>query len=242
MFKIAICDDSKDFVDQTLCLLENYEYTKYNYVCQSFDNGDALIAAHRHSPFDIILLDVIMPMLNGIETARIIRKNDKNVKIVFLTSSPEYAVDSYTVKANNYLLKPLDSSAFFQCLNELVSEITRSTKTLTIKELHSVRKIPLDSIAFVEAQNKHTIFTLVDGSFLKTTEPMRTYENQLHVADGFFRCHRSYIINLCQVSSYASKEITMHSGMRIPVSRSCHKEFESTYFSIIFGKAGESND
>lgn len=242
MLKIAICDDSKDFIDQITGLLAHKDYAAYNFACQSFDNSDALIESHKHAPFDIILLDVVMPLLNGIETAKIIRKNDKNVKIVFLTSSPEYAVESYTVKANNYLLKPLDSAAFFRCMQELVKEISHSTRTLTIRELHSVRKIPLDCIEYVEAQNKHTVFTLTDGSIITTTEPMRSYENKLLAEDGFFRCHRSYIVNICQIRSYVSKELTLHSGTRIPISRSCHKDFESTYFAIIFGKAGEEND
>ena len=74
-------------------------------------------------PFDIILLDVVMPLLNGIEAANELREKDKNVKIVFLTSSPEFAVASYTVKASNYLLKPVEPAKLFACLDELIIEI-----------------------------------------------------------------------------------------------------------------------
>lgn len=239
MLNIAICDDSKEFLEQIRLLLDCWKDNSRPFLCHTFDNGDSLISAHSKIPFDVILLDVVMPLLNGIETARAIRKIDSNVKIVFLTSSAEYAVDSYTVKANNYLLKPVNSDALYLCLEELFSEIAQSARTLTIKELYSVKKVPLDHIEFVEAQNKHIIFYLNNGSIIETTEPLRILEDKLILNDGFFRCHRSYIVNISYIDTYTLKEVTLRSGKRIPISRSCHKDFENAYFSVTFGNAGE---
>ena len=239
MVNIAICDDNLDFA-QEICNLIEYQATRHNPLqCHIFDNGDALVTAHKQTPFDIIFLDVVMPMLDGIETARMIRKNDKHVKIVFLTSAPEFAVDSYTVKASNYLLKPVNSNALYHCLLELLEEIAQASHMITIKGLYSVHKIPLDHIEYVEAQNKHIIFSLKDGSTIETTEPLRIHEKILTIHDGFYRCHRSYIVNIHHIDTYTLKEIKMHSGCRIPIARSCHKEFETAYFSVTFGKAGE---
>ena len=103
---------------------------------------------------------------------QIIRKHDRSVKIVFLTSTSAFAVDSYTVHADNYLLKPV-------------------------------------------AQDK------------------------LLLEDGFFKYHRSYIVNIYRIVTYMQKEIRMQSGFRIPVSRSCHAEFESAYFDLLFGKTDD---
>ena len=240
MLRIAICDDSADFIQQIIEIINRWQAKPLNTVCTAFDNGDELTSAHKSAPFDIILLDAIMPMLNGIETAREIRRMDKNVKIVFLTSSPEFAVESYTVKANNYLIKPINEHALFQCLDEFIAEIAQNARTITVKGLYSVQKLALDSIEYVEAQNKHIVFTLSDGTMLETTEPLHVCENKLTLNDCFIKCHRSYIVNINHVETYTLKELKMRSGCRIPISRSFQKAFESAYFTILFGKAGES--
>ena len=238
MLKIAICDDNVSFVQQITSVLDNWNNKPADIVYQTFENGDALVENHSKNPFDIILLDIVMP-LNGIEVAREIRQHDKNVKIVFLTSSPEFAVESYTVKANNYLLKPLDEEKLYQCINEFHSEIAINARTVTVKGVHSVHKIPLTSVEYIEAQNKRIIFKLKDGDSLESTEPLHVHENLLSLHDGFFKCHRSYIVNINHIDIYTVKEIKMHSGCFIPVARSCQKQFEEAYFSVIFGKAGE---
>ena len=240
MLRIAICDDNADFLQQLLDMINCWQTKPLNTVCEAYDNGDELANAHRAAPFDIILLDVVMPMLNGIETAREIRRNDKNTKIVFLTSSSEFAVDAFTVKANNYLMKPINKQALFQCLDEFVTEMSQKAHTITVKGLYAVQKLALDNIEYIEAQNKHIVFFLQDGTMVKTTDPLRMYEDKLTLNDSFFKCHRSYIVNLNHIDAYTFKEIKMHSGCRIPISRSCHKAFESAYFTILFGKTGET--
>lgn len=171
MLRIAICDDMSEFLLSTKIQLEQWKDKPEELIIELFNNGDSLIEAHIANPYDIIFLDVLMPLLNGIETASEIRKHDRSVKIVFLTSTSAFAVDSYTVHADNYLLKPV-------------------------------------------AQDK------------------------LLLEDGFFKCHRSYIVNIYRIVTYMQKEIRMQSGFRIPVSRSCHAEFESAYFDLLFRKNG----
>ena len=239
MLKIAICDDNISFVQQITSVLDNWNNKPADIVYQTFENGDALVETHSKNPFDIILLDIVMPLINGIDVAREIRQNDKNVKIVFLTSSPEFAVESYTVKANNYLLKPLDEEKLYQCINEFHGEISANARTVTVKGVHSVHKIPLTSVEYVEAQNKRIVFILKDGDIIETIEPLHVHENVLSLHDGFFKCHRSYIVNINHIDTYMVKEIKMRSGCFIPVARSCQKQFEEAYFSVIFGKAGE---
>ena len=239
MLRIAICDDSAGYVKHMEQLIGSWQNGGCHSVCFGFSNGYELACAHSESPFDIILLDIVMPVVNGIETAREIRRNDRNVKIVFLTSSAEFAVESYTVKADNYLLKSVSVQALYQCLDELSEQITRSVPSITVKGFYAVHRIPLDSIEYAEAQNKQIVFTLQDGTEIKTGEPLHILENKLLAEYGFFRCHRSYIVNINHISTYTNKEITMSSGCRIPISRSCQKNFESAYFQFIFGSAGE---
>lgn len=239
MIRIAICDDSSAFLEQTKYMIERRDNYPPNISVEMFEDGDTLISAHAKKPFDIILLDVVMPLLNGIETAKELREKDKNVKIVFLTSSAEFAVDSYTVKASNYLLKPLKSEKLFLCLNELISELQSTPRCITVKGIDATHRISISDIEYIEAQGKHIIFSLVGNKTVKTSEPLYAYESILVIDDGFFKCHRSYIVNIHYIDSYSHSEIIMRSGYRIPISRSCQKDFDVVYFRVVFGKVGD---
>lgn len=237
--KIAICDDCPDFLQQVVSMLHLWPNKPDDLQYKCFSDGDALLTAHSESPFEIILIDVVMPLLNGIETAKELRTLDKNVKIVFLTSSPEYAVESYTVKASNYLLKPLCAEAFYCCLDELYAALRQSARSIIVRSVYAVHRLETDSIEFVEAQNKRSLFSLSNGTTIESVQPLYSFEDKLPLTDGFCKCHRSYIVNIHQISTYSTKEITMRSGCCIPISRTYHKEFEKAYFSVIFSEAGE---
>ena len=240
MIRIGICDDSSAFLHQTKFMIDHWDNRPQDIITELFEDGDALILAHSQNPFDIILLDIVMPMLNGIDAAKELREKDKNVKIVFLTSSAEFALDSYTVKASNYLLKPLEPAQFFTCLDELIFDIKSVSKCIIVKGLDAVYRIPLSNIEHVESQSKHIIFYTSDNKTIESTDPLYTYENILLFEDGFFKCHRSYIINIHHVDSFSPSEVIMQSGCRIPISRSHQKSFEDIYFHVIFEKAGDN--
>ena len=205
----------------------------------AFDNGDSLLEHLKTEKCDIVFLDIMMPLFNGMELAHEIRKNDSVLKIVFLTSSPEYALESYSVKANNYLLKPVDREALFLCLDELLGELLHHARTMVVRGINAAHRVELDRIEYIEAQNKHTLLVLSDGRRLLSTFPLYTFEEKLSLPDGFFKCHRSYIVNIHQIDTYTSNEITMRSGLRIPISRTYRNEFERAFFSAIFQEAGE---
>ena len=238
MIRIAVCDDMAEFLEQMVSALEQWPEKPVSFQVEAFTDADSLLNAHNAKPFNILFLDIIMPLLSGMEAARELRQQDKTAKIVFLTSSPEFAIESYSVKANNYLLKPLDRQKLYACLAELTEEIRESEQCVTVKSAKAVYRIPVRNIEYLEAQNKHVLFSLADGNTILSTEPLYTYENMLLLSEGFFKCSRSYIVNIHCIETYSSKEIRMRSGCRISIARSCHKEFESAYFEVLFGKVG----
>lgn len=241
MIRIAICDDCTAFLNQTKFMLDHWDAPVASSITtELFEDGDALLSAHVQKPFDIILLDIVMPLLNGIEAARELREKDKTVKIVFLTSSAEYAVDSYTVKASNYLLKPVNPDSLFACLDELLAEIRNVSKHIIVRSVDATHRIPLADIEHIEAQLKHVAFFMKDNRSVESLEPFYTYENTLMLDDGFFKCHRSYIVNIHHIDNYTHSEIVMRSGRRIPIARSCQKNFEAAYFRVVFGKVGDA--
>lgn len=237
--RIAVCDDNNVFLNQINDILLSWPDRPEQTVVSLFSDGDALISAHHTTPFDVILLDVVMPLLNGIQTARELRESDGSVRIIFLTSSPEFAVDSYTVKASNYLLKPVERDRLYDCLSELLLELQEKAKTITIKGVNIVHRVELERIEYLEAQNKHVLVTMTDGRSFLSQEPLYAFEDRLLLDDGFYKCNRSYIVNIHQIDTYTRKEIQMHSGCKISISRKCQHDFEAAYFSAIFRKAGD---
>ena len=237
--RIGICDDQQIFLATMEHLLQNWENKPPVFCVETFSDGDSLLDAHSKHPYDVIFLDIVMPIFNGMEIAREIRSTDKSVQLIFLTSSPDYAVESYTVRANNYLLKPIQTQALYQVMDELLQEFSMQSKYLTIRGLEAVHHIPIMTIAYIESQGKHLLFSLTDGSMIETSASLYTYETALTRQDGFFRCHRSYIVNIYHIASFTAKDIRMRSGQVIPVSRNMKKEFEALYFSLIFENAGD---
>lgn len=235
--RIALCDDQKQQLESLRDRILAWDGADVSVSC--YDNGDTLLRAHASAPFDIIFLDVLMPLLSGMETAKELRQSDKTVKIVFLTSSADFAVEAFTVKASNYLLKPVDGQKLCRCLDELSEELDASARKICIKGIHALHQIPVEDIEYIESQNKRILFVLSGGETILSGQPLYTYEEKLTLQDGFFKCSRSFIVNIHRIDTFTAKEIRTRSGARIPISRSCHREFESAYFSVLFGKAGD---
>ena len=241
MIRIAICDDSSAFLHQAKFLIEHWDApAARSIVTELFEDSDALLSAHSQKPFDIILLDIVMPLLNGIDAAKELREKDKTVKIIFLTTTTEFAIDSYAVKASNYLLKPVNPDTLFACLDELICDLQSIGKSIVVKGTDATHRIVLSDIEYVEAQLKHTVFFLKEKQKIESAEPFYTYENILVLDDGFFKSHRSYIVNIHHIDKFSHTQIVMRSGFCIPISRSCQKNFEDSYFRVIFGKVGDN--
>ena len=239
VIRIACCDDKKEEIELIKNCIDNWKEKPSDVFFTYFSDADTLIRSHTHSPFDILLLDIVMPLLNGIEAAREIRQMDQNVKIIFLSSSSEYGVESYTVQASNYLLKPFTETQLISCLQTELQHYAKKEKMITIKSQFGFCRVPIRELEYLEAQNKHVLFCLSNGSSIESIQPFNLVIDDLTVLDGFFKCHRSYAVNLYQIVTYTSKEITMKSGKNIPIARSIQKQFEEAYFSLFFKEEGD---
>ena len=121
IMNIAICDDEILFTRELSSLLTHWaEKNDFSLTLYPYSNGDDLLTALRTIPVDLIFLDIIMPLLNGIDTAREIRSMGLTVPVIFLTSSREFALDSYDVKAFHYLLKPVNTLKLFSVMDDFL--------------------------------------------------------------------------------------------------------------------------
>lgn len=234
--KIAICDDEKQFIDAICPLLEQWAAKNaIKLTLHCFTNGDDLIAAHRNKCMDLIILDIIMPLLNGMDTARELRNDNQTVPIIFLTSTREFAVDSYEVKAFHYLIKPVDEDKLFRTLDDFLKTITLPKNLFTAQTDKGFCKIVVDDVEYLEAQNKEVLVHLSNGKTIMIRELFSKCAEMFSPENGFFRCHRSYIVNLNCVEQFSKKDVITNNNTVIPISRNNFSTFKETYFKHMFG-------
>lgn len=237
MMKIAVCDDEIHFIDAVCSLLEQWGRERgMKLALYRFTNGDDLIEAHQRECMDLIILDVIMPLLSGIDTARELRNTNQTVPIVFLTSSREFAVDSYEVKALNYLIKPIDQAHFFRILDEFLKTYHFTKNFFTAKTADGFCRIAISDVDYLEAQNKQVVVHLSSGRIITIRELFSKCVEVFSPENGFCCCHRSYIVNLNNVERFSKTEVTTIYNAVIPISRNSYAMFKETYFNHMFGE------
>lgn len=235
MLKIALCDDDINYLKSTAKLLETWSReSDFPMELDCFDNGDDLLSKHEAGPYDIIFLDIVMPLLSGMDTAKELRNLDKSVKIIFLTSSPEFALNAYSVRALDYILKPVPYEKLKEVLKECMDLLHKEPAHVTLKTAGGYQKIYLHDIEYLEAQNKRVLFYLVDGDSLEVLQSLHSFEKELPDSTGFFKCHRSYLVNLKNVRHFTNIELTTKSGRQIPIARGFGKPFQDAYFALMF--------
>ena len=232
---IAICDDDFLYMNQVKEMIEKWGKEHHEDVSiYLFNHGDALINSYQKSHIEVILLDIMMPLLNGMETAHEIRKNDSVVKIIFLTSSPEFALESYDVKASGYLLKPTTYEKLCSLLNDCKQAFHYEPESIIVKTDKGYRKIYYHLIECVEAQNKKVLFCLNDGECLEVLDTFVLCSNELTTNDAFYKCHRSYLVHMPAIDHFNSIEIETKTHKKVSIARSYAKSFKEAYFEYMF--------
>ena len=235
MLRIGVCDDDKEFLQRLVQMIHIWsDHSGIPTELYPFDNGDELISKNAAFRMDIILLDIVMPLLNGMDTARELRAQDTAVKIIFLTSSPEFALESYEVRAQDYLLKPITPQALYPILDQLYRKELQPQDGLTLKAGKVLFRVPFSQLVYVEVNQKHLYFNLTDGSVREVPGVLRQYEAQLLAREEFMRIHRSYIVNMLQVAAFAPTEVRTFSGKSLPVSRLLYPQLQKDYLALLF--------
>ena len=232
--KLAICDDDCQELQYISGLMD--EYSSRGSAQEKIEFHMELMSyIERGIYFDIFLLDIIMPIINGIELATEIRKKNHVAKIIFLTSSPEFAVDSYSVGAFNYLLKPTQKDKLFSVLDKAGSEICRQPQqSIVVKTQTCLIKVFLHEIVYVEVIGRTLYFHQKNGEIIESTSTIYQVEDVLLTNKIFIKPHRSYIVNLDHIKNLSQDGFTMTNNQFIPVSRNVFKEVKQAYINHSF--------
>ncbi len=236
--KIAICDDDLQELDRISSFIDTYKRErKVPLAYKTFQSATELISHVSSGDYSILLLDILMPGINGMQAAHEIRAFDAGIKIVFLTSSPEFAVESYAVKAYDYILKPASKDKVFSMLDAVIAEEQIPMEGLTVKTQSGMARILFSRLAFVEIMSKKLYFHLADG-VLEVASSMAAFEEELLARSEFIKVHRSYIVNLWQVRELGPKELITNTGKTVPVSRLLYKKVREAYMKHLFLEKG----
>ena len=223
--KIAVCDNDSDFLEQLARIIRSWIERHGSGAVECFSTGASLMKAHAKHSFDIIVLEPAMARQSGMKVARKIRASDSAVKLVFVSRSGKHALESYSVKASNYLLKPVDEESLFQTLEDLTAEKKNSSPTIFLKGIHVKRRLLSCDIECITSRGKYADVILVGGDIVVSNEPFHVLEERLVKCGGFIRCHRCHIVNIGHVSSFSQGKVRMQSGRELPVSRSIRVNF-----------------
>ena len=237
MIRVAIVEDDAEVQG----VLQEYvrRYTRQygtEFEVSVFADGVDILDDYR-AVYDIIFLDVLMPAQNGISTAMEIRQYDTSVKIIYLTSSAEYAVDSYSVGAYFYQLKPIWQESFYRLMDSVLSECHKDKEnSLILRSRTGITRLDLDRLQYCEVMGRTLLFHRKDGEVLDSIGRLDDLCEQLKDYEQFVRCHRSYLINMDYVQNISSKTITMTDGIQIPIPHGKYSELKDKFFDYFFRK------
>ena len=239
MIKAAFCDDDISLLNEAQGFLDRYRRERGREIVHTVFRSpvDLLAEIEQGVRFDVLFLDILMPGQNGIETAAEIRGHDKNVKIIFLTTSAEFAVESYEVEAYFYQLKPLRWEGFSRVMDSALEKCDREREQGILLDCKSgITCLDPDRLEFCEVVHRTLLFHLSSGKVLESTGSMDELSHRLMPYGCFLRPHRSYLVHLGYVRSISYRAVTMASMAEIPIPRGKYNEIKDAFLEYAFRK------
>jgi len=218
---IVICDDTEKDANSLRLFIERY-FVEINCLCRIsvYESGDAFLidfAENRINDLKIVFLDVYMPGTNGVDTARKIRETDKNVVIVFTTTSRNHGLDGYSVYALQYLVKPLSYPEVISVLDKCTSMFADSIRSIEVMSDRLTVRVYLKDIMYVESFNTALLIHTLTGK-VKTFLPLSEIEKQLE-GSTFLRTQRSFIVNMRHIKRMTADGFVLENDITVPIRR-----------------------
>ena len=221
--RVAVCDDERSQTEYLTAKLSEWA-ARNDHTCDvlAFPSAEAFLFAYgENKSFDVLLLDIEMKEMNGVELARRIREENETVQIIFITGYSDYMSQGYDVGALHYILKPISKEKLFQVLDRAAANLRKAEKRLTVSVNRQTEYIPLSKIVYLEAQMNYTVVYTKTAEYRVKT-PLSDLEKKLD--DGFFRCQRSFIVNLAEIHTVKRDSVILKNGRSVPISRGMREQ------------------
>lgn len=226
--KIAICDDDITEIKYVSMIVGKWAgMNDKSAVISTFDSAESFFFHYADDKsFDILLLDIQMKNMNGVELAKQIRLDNETVQIIFITGFPDYMAEGYEVSALHYLMKPVNEQKLFEVLDKACKRLSKSEKSILLKTNGENVCIPVGSIIYVESF-AHTVEITTNKGKIKAGLSISELEKEL--GEGFIRCHRSYIVGLKYIKRITKTEVILDNDISIPLSRRIYNEVNQSF-------------
>lgn len=234
---VGVVEDDAVSRDRIVGMLARYqsENSKKFHV-STFDGGRELLVGYR-SDIDLLLLDIEMEPVDGMTAARRIRKLDRQVIIVFITNSAQYAVSGYEVAALSYLLKPVAYVAFAQELDRSIEQLQRRPRTpLLVSSDGETHRVDVEDLLYLESVKHRVVIHATDRDY-SMVGSLKTMEAELQ-GSGFVRCNSGYLVNLRHVVGVQQQECVLRGGTRLLISRPRRRDFLQALADYIGSERG----
>lgn len=232
VYRVAICDDEQRQIEDVKAILLKWSCRTGN-VCQicTFPSGEAFLFAYEEDKaYDILLLDVKMRDISGIDLAKRIREEDSRAEIIFLTSYFEFAGEGYDVDALHYLLKPVSEEKLMEVLDKADEKLAQQPPYVVIVCEGSTIKLYEEQILYVESFLHYISIHTTEGEY-KIKENISSFEKKLSKA--FFQTHRSYLVSLKYITRISRTSVTLEGGIDLPLARGKYDEINRAYISYM---------
>lgn len=228
MLKIACIDDEKTFRDTVGAFLERYAAEKgLQYRVDFFDDGMSFMLQKREF-YNLLLVDVDMPEMDGMRLAAKVREYDRRCLIVFITNLQNYAIRGYEVNAFDYILKPLSYAIFSKKMDRILPAAARSSYQSVILTTESEKKkIPVSDIVYVETDKHKVIYHLLGQDIEQWCSMKETYASLKEY--GFELCNSCYLVNMMHVKGISGDAVTVTGGVQLHMSRPRVKKFVDAF-------------
>lgn len=236
MLLVAVCDDLQSDRQKINDYIKDYCSKKdYDLDIHAFESGEALAEhyVNGNAFFDIIFLDIYMVEINGIMTAKQIRKYDGDCKIIFTTTSTEHALESFEVFPYNYLTKPIARASFDSVFEKAIESTDKEKqKSLSVKVSSTIHTVLYKDILFIESNAKtliiHTIKNKNFSFFFKLDDLQKQINDK-----RFLRCHKSFLVNMDYISSIGNNAFTLTDNTQISVTQRNFANIKKIFFDYI---------
>lgn len=231
--QIAVCEDTKPEEEKLLSLLQNSSIENH---CTVFHSGEALLESYAVGLFDLLLMDIYMGGMTGVEAVSKIREIDTEIPIAFITTSTEHTLESYRLSALKYIEKPYQKKAIDDIL-ELALLKKSNLPSLVIKRNGKIEKIPFAQILYIEQQTHQCNIHLKQGKLVPVYEKLSVFFPQLE-GQAFFGPHKSFSVNLSCVRFIDTelKCFVMQNGKNVPIRRESMGKAKKALEAFLFHK------
>lgn len=216
-YRLAVCDDEQSYSDYVADLAGRWaELAGTQVEVERFPSAEAFLFRYEErKDFDVLLLDIEMTGMDGVELAKRVRQESEDVQIVFITGYTDYIAEGYEVSALHYLTKPVNEEKLFQVLTKAVGRLARNERALTLELPGETVRIVLSRVRYMDVL--HNYVTVHADRDYAVKRPLGELEKEL---DGrFFRVGRSCVLNLAYVQRVTRAEVELTSGERIALPR-----------------------